>query len=108
MKKFTRIPVTLFLLAFMALVFVSCEKDDADKKVLKFSPSTVEIAVDSTAKVNVSGGLTPYVAVSSDTTFVKTTVDKSVISIKGKAKGKTIISVTDKDKVSGKITVTVK
>jgi len=108
MKKLSRIQITLCLLAVMAFTFVSCEKDDTDKKILKFSPSNVEVSVDSIAKVTVSGGASPYVALSSDTTFVKTTIDKSIVTIKGKAKGKAIIAVTDKDKVSGTITVTVK
>lgn len=108
MKKLSRIQITLCLLAVMAFTFVSCDKDDTDKNSLKLSRSTVELAKDSTALVTVSGGTTPYTVLSSDTNLVKATIDKTNISIKGKAKGNAIIAVTDKDKVSGKITVTVK
>ncbi len=110
MKKFTSISgLACLLLAALAFTFASCDKDDKDKKALKFSPSDkVEVAVGSTATVTVSGGTAPYVAAPSDTKIATTTVDKSTITIKGVAKGTATVAVTDKDKNSGKITVTVK
>lgn len=110
MKKLTSISSFACLtLAALVFTFASCDKDDNDKKTLKFSPSDkVEVAVGSNATLTVSGGISPYIAASSDTTIATTTVDKSTITIKGVAKGTATVAVTDKDKNSGKITVTVK
>ncbi|RNC67042.1 pilus assembly protein N-terminal domain-containing protein [Proteiniphilum sp. X52] len=110
MKKFTRISsLACLLLAALTFTLASCDKDDNDKKNLKFSPSDkVGVVVGSTATVTVSGGTSPYAAAPSDTKIATTTVDKSTITIKGVAKGTATVVVTDKDKNSGKITVTVK
>lgn len=110
MKKVTTISKLACLsLAALALTFASCEKDGDIKKDLKFSPSDkVEVTVEKSASVTVSGGTTPYSAASSDTKVATVSVDKSTVTIKGVEKGTATVTVTDKDKNSGKITVTVK
>ncbi len=110
MKKLTSISSLVCLsLAVLTFTFTSCEKDDNGKKSLKFSPDDkVEVVVGNTETITVSGGVAPYTAASSDAKIATTTVDKSTISIKGVAKGTATITVADKDKNSGKITVTVK
>lgn len=109
MKKSTNFSSLVCLsLVAMALTFSSCEKDDEDKTPLKLSTDKVEVVVGETKSVTVSNGTTPYVATPSDTKIVTTTVDKSTISLKGVAKGTATVTVTDKNKKSGKITVTVK
>lgn len=88
------------------LLFVACEKDD--KKVLTFNPSKVEVEVGKTASVTVGKGVVPYTADPADKTIATTAVDKSTITVTGVKEGTTIITVTDKEKTSGKISVTVK
>lgn len=109
MKKSIRISSLVCLtLAAMVFTFSSCDKEDDDKRPLKLSSEKVEIVVGETATVTVSNGTSPYVAASSDTEIVTTTVDKSTITLKAVANGTATVAVTDKDKKSGKITVTVK
>ena len=110
MKKVTIIS-KLACLSLAALVFnfASCKKENNIKKELKFSPSNkVEVTVGNSATVTVSGGTTPYTAASSNAKVATVTVDKSSITIKGVEKGTATVSVTDKEKNRGKITVTVK
>lgn len=109
MKKSISISKLVCLsLAAMVFTFTSCDKDDDYKSPLKLSSENVELVVGKTATVTVSNGTSPYVAASSDTEIVTTTVDKSTITLKAVAKGTATVAVTDKAKKSGKITVTVK
>lgn len=98
----------LFSLALAALVlFASCGKDD--EKKLKLSPSgTVTVEVAKTSDVTVSGGAAPYTAKSSADKVATATVSKNKITIKGVEAGNATITVTDKDKNSAQIAVTVK
>lgn len=111
MKNLKKYSVLFFLsLVTLSIALVSCDKDDDDniKSVLKFNPGKVEVEIGKTASVVVSGGITPYSAVPSDTKIASVKADKNKITITGVKKGSTTIMVTDKNKNSGKITVTVK
>ena len=110
MKKLTSISSLVCLtLAALTLTFASCETDDNGKRILRFSPADkVELVPGKTETITVSGGIVPYTVASSDAEIATTTVDKSTISIKGVAEGTATITVTDKEKNSGKITITVK
>lgn len=110
MKKLISISNSVCLsLVAMALTFASCDKEENGKTSLKFNPSDkVEVSAGKTVAITVSGGAEPYLVSSSDTKIAKASINKSTITIEGVAKGTASVVVTDKDKVSGKIAVTVK
>lgn len=113
MKNFKKVSGFLYLSLValtLAFTFASCGDDDDDKvnNLLKFKPEKVEVEVGKTATVTVSGGTAPYTVVSSDGKIASAKADKSTITITGVKNGSATIMVTDKNKNSGKITVTVK
>lgn len=103
----------LFSLSLVTLTlvfaFASCGDDDDDKvnNILKFTPDKVQVAVEKTATVTVSGGTTPYTVASSDDKTATVKIDKSTITVTGVKQGTATITVTDKNKNTGKVTVTV-
>lgn len=107
LKKFS----SLFSLALVALsiIVTSCDDDDDDNKGgLKFNPGKVEVEIGKTASVAITGGEEPYSIAGADQKIASVVIDKSTIAITGVAKGTTNITVTDKNKNSGTIAVTVK
>lgn len=89
--------------------FVACS-DDNEKvnDTLKISPDKIEIVTEESSKSVISNGVAPYTVVVSDDDIVTTTVDKDSIFVTGVKKGSAIVTITDKNNFSGKITVTVK
>lgn len=89
----------------------SCSKDDDNKiprvQMLRFNPAKVEVTVNSTALVTVSGGTAPYTVKSGDTRIATVKSDKNKITIAGVKAGNAVITVTDKKGMNGKLTVTV-
>lgn len=113
MKNLTKISGFLYLSLValtLAFTFASCYDDDDDKvnNLLKFSPDKVEVAATKTSTVTVSGGTAPYTVVSSDDKTATVKIDKNTITITGVKNGSAKIMVTDKNKNSGQIIVTVK
>jgi uncharacterized protein YjdB len=113
MKNFKKVSGLLYLsLVVLTLVFAfaSCDKDDNKKvdNILKFKPDKVEVLIGKSDTVTVNGGTAPYTVVSSDSKIASAKVDRSTITITGVKDGSATVMVTDKDKNSGKITVTVK
>ncbi|MFV0536427.1 MAG: Ig-like domain-containing protein [Dysgonomonas sp.] len=112
MKNFKKIS-DLFCLSLVALTlvfaFASCGDDDDDKvnNILKFTPDKIQVAVEKTATVTVSGGTSPYTVASSDDKTATVKIDKSTITVTGVKQGTATITVTDKNKNTGKVTVTV-
>lgn len=111
MKNFKKIS-DLFYLSLVALTlvfaFASCgDDDDKVNNIFKFSPDKVQVAVEKTATVTVSGGTTPYTVASSDDKTATVKIDKSTITVTGVKQGTATITVTDKNKNTGKVTVTV-
>lgn len=90
--------------------FVACSDDDDDKvnDTLKISPDEIEIVTEETSKSVINNGVAPYTIVVSDDDIATTTVDKDSIFVTGVKKGAATITITDKNKFSGKITVSVK
>ncbi len=94
-------------LALVAFTFTSCDDDEKAEVTLMFDKATVEVAVDNTTTVTVNNGVSPFTAVSADTALATVAVDNNKITIKGVKVGTTTITVTDKEKNTGKINVKV-
>lgn len=90
---------------FNAKVVVNV-KDATD--ILIFDKKDVTIEVDKNDVVTVQGGTKPYTAKVEDEDIATANVDENKVTIKGVKAGKTTITVTDKDKKSGTISVTIK
>ena len=65
------------------------------------------IAVGKEDVINISGGTTPYTAASKDEKIATTTVKDAKLTIKGVKIGSTTITVTDKNKKTATVVVTV-
>ena len=90
-------------------VFTACSDDDDNEvKSLKFSPAKVETSIGTTDTVLVKGGTQPYTATISaaDTAIISIKADSLFIT--GKGKGKATVIVTDNNKLTGSLPVTVK
>lgn len=93
---------------------------DKDKKVgmltvkvnkaaaLDFDKKEVNVEVDKEETVTVKSGTAPYTATSKDASIATASVKDGQVTIKGVKAGTTTITVTDKDKLEGTISVTVK
>lgn len=90
--------------------FVACSDDDDDKvnETLKIKPEKIEIVVEETGKAVISDGTAPYTVAISDKDIAKAEMDADTVVITGLKEGSAIITITDKNKFSGKVTVTVK
>ncbi len=75
---------------------------------LDFDEKSVSVAVGKEETVTVKGGTKPFSATAKDTKIATVTVKDDKITIKGVKAGTTSITVTDKDKKTGAISVTVK
>lgn len=108
MKKFSSITCLSLVLSVLTFAFISCSDDDDDNKSnFKFNPDKVEVEIGKTAEVSVSGGTVPYTVASSDSKIATVSIDSSKIKITGVKVGKATILVTDKEKKTGSIAVTV-
>lgn len=87
--------------------FAVTVKKSADG-TLDFDKKSVSVAVGKEETVTVKGGTTPYTATAGDTNIATVTIKDDKIAIKGVKAGTTTITVTDKDKKTGTISVTVK
>ena len=100
------------LMAFSCVslfAFVACSDDD-DKvnETLKINPEKIEIVVEEMGKAVISNGKAPYTLAISDKDIVKAEMDADTVVVTGLKEGSASITITDKNKFSGKVTVTVK
>jgi hypothetical protein len=108
-RKMNKIKL-LFSVLFLSVIFVSCKKDETTNSVI-FSSSKVEVPVGKSDSVKVNVGLTPFTLLAADNTIATAKVSSklnSYIVVTGVKEGTTLITVTDKDKKTGKLSVTVK
>lgn len=75
---------------------------------LSFDKTAVSVGVGKEDVVTVKSGTAPYTATVKEAGIATATVADGKITVKGVKVGSTTITVTDKDKLSGTITVTVK
>ncbi len=109
MKKFKKVSgLFLLSLATLAFAFASCDKDDDNPSALKFNQAKAEMGIAKIDTVKVSGGIVPYTAISSDQTIATVRVRTDTVFITGVKKGNSIVTVKDKNNISGKLPVTVK
>ena len=101
--------VVMAALCLGSFAFVSCDKDDnKTTSQLSFSATKTEAQVGKTATVTVKNGAQPYTVKSGDEKVATVNVDKATVTVTGVADGKTTITVTDKNKLTGTFTVEVK
>ena len=75
--------------------------------VVDVDKAKTSIAVGKEDVVNISGGTTPYTAASKDDKIATTTVKDAKLTIKGVKVGSTTITITDKNKKTATVVVTV-
>lgn len=92
----------------LAMTFSSCDSDDDNDNGLKFNPGKADVEVGKTVLVITSGGTKPYTLATSDAKIATAKAYSDTIVIAGVAKGSATITVTDKNKIVGAISVTVK
>lgn len=78
------------------------------KNMLDFDKNAVTVGVGKEEVVTIKGGAAPYTATSKDSKIAIASVKDGTVTVKGVKAGTTTIEVTDKDKVSGTISVTIK
>ena len=80
------------------------------KKVtaLELDKKAVNVAVGKEETVTVKNGTAPYSATAKDASIATASVKDGKITVKGVKAGTTTITVTDKNKLNGTISVTVK
>ena len=74
----------------------------------KGDKQSITVSVGKDGIVTVKGGAQPYSAVAKDVNIATVSVKENKVNIRGVKAGKTTITVTDKDKKTGTINVTVK
>lgn len=99
-------PIFLLTLLCVSVLFIACDNDDADSK-LTFDKNSVEVIVNVTDTVKVSGGKSPYTATEGDDSIAEATVSSGKIAIRGLKEGQTTVTVTDADGNTRTIAVTV-
>lgn len=100
---------TVAVCCFGAFVLTSCsDDDDNDAKVLNFNPANVETTVGNIDTVLIKGGTQPYEATISSQDTATVSIKSDSLFITGVGKGKATVIVTDKNKVTGNLSVTVK
>ena len=77
------------------------------KEMLGFDKNSVSVAADKEETVTVKSGTAPYAATVKDASIATATVKDAVITIKGIKAGTTTVTVTDNNKVTGTLNVTV-
>lgn len=100
--------VALCCLATFSMVACDDDDDNTITASLKLSQTSATINPAATTTVTVSNGTSPYTVASSDSKVATAKVDKTTITITGVKEGTAVITVTDKNKFSGKVAVTVK
>ena len=75
---------------------------------LEFDKKDVNVAVGKEETVTVKNGTAPYTATAKDVSIATASVKDGKITVKGVKAGTTTITVTDKNKLNGTISVTVK
>ncbi len=100
--------IVVALCGACALTLTSCDtKKTSPKNYLKLSTNKVEVVLNSEATVEIKSGTAPFTVSSSDAKAVSATVKEKLITIKGLKVGDATVTVSDKNKSSSKIMVTV-
>ena len=90
------------------VTLASCSDDNGDKNTgLKFSTTTVNVAPSASTNVTIGNGTQPFTVKSTDEKVATVKVDKNVMTVTGIKEGKASITVTDKNKRFGTISVNV-
>ena len=98
-------PIYLLSLMLLGVFMIACDKNDND--TLTFDNQNVELFVDESTTVKVSGGVAPYTVKAADETIVEATVTGSEITLKVLKEGTTTVKVTDSNDIVGTIGVKV-
>lgn len=96
-----------------SFAMMSCDNDDDDATAsgLNLSATKVEMTVGDSTTVTVSNGTSPFTVASSDQTIATAEADTAnagKIIIKGLKIGSATVNIVDNNKLSGKVSVTVK
>ena len=72
-----------------------------------FDKTSLSVNVNKEGSITVKSGTAPYTVAVKDTKIATATVKDAVITVKGVKAGTTTITVTDKNKVTGIVNITV-
>lgn len=92
--------------AVFTLSMTSCDDDD-DAKGIKCNPATLTLEVGKTADVKLAGGTEAYTVKTTDANTATAVVNKSTITVTGVKEGKATITITDANKLTAALPVTV-
>jgi hypothetical protein len=73
----------------------------------QLSARSVEVEIDETASVSITGGTAPFTVASSNTAVAEATIAADVVSVRGRADGTSLITVTGSDGASASFAVDV-
>ena len=90
------------------VTLASCSDDNGDKNTgLKFSTTKVNVAPSASANVTIGNGTQPFTVKSTDEKVATAKINKNILTVTGVKEGKASITVTDKNKHFGTISVNV-
>ena len=100
--------MVMAVLCLGTVTLASCKDDNEDKNTgLKFSTTKVNVAPSASANVTIGNGTQPFTVKSTDEKVATAKVDKNILTVTGVKEGKASITVTDKNKHFGTISVNV-
>lgn len=105
-RQLFKLPVAMLCCAF-AVSLTSCEEDGENITKLSFNPSSPTVEVGGTTKVIVSGGKSPYIVTTADSSIGTATTDADTIFVTGVKAGVVVMTAADGYKHIGTLVVTV-
>lgn len=105
-KNFFKI-ATMAVAALFAVTFASCSDDDDNNTGIKCNPATLTVEVGKTADVTLAGGTEAYTVKTTDEKTATAVVNKNTITVTGVKEGKATITITDANKLTAALPVTV-
>lgn len=99
--------ITLFSILVFGLALVSCDDKNDVIDNLTFDKNSVELIVEGTTVVKVSGGVAPYTAVPANEEVASVEIEGTEITVTAISEGTTTVEVEDSEGTKASFTVKV-